>query len=161
MKKQIFFILISAIMAIQGEAQNVTVEGAPNFNTTDLFVIEAGNDFNPVVAESLAGTYLNITGIGHNTNYTLYANLTQMQGSIILEVIRLTDGSQQTGGGAIGRIDGGKDTYIQLSTTPVPFFTGKGNRYNVMIGFRLKNLSVVQPAGNVPFSVSFTAQVTN
>ncbi len=161
MKKNIFIILISVITAFHSEAQNVTVVGVPNFNTSDLIVIEAGNDFNPVVAESLAGTYLNITGIGHNTNYTLYADLTQMQGSIILEVIRLTDGNQQSGGGAIGRIDGGKDTYIQLTTTPVPFFTGRGNRYNVLIGFRLRNLSVVQPAGNVPFSVSFTAQVTN
>ncbi len=161
MKKQIFIILISLITTIQSKAQQVTVEGAPNFNTSDLFVTEAGEDFNPVVAESMSGTYLNISGLGNNTNYTLYANLAQMQGTIILEVIRLTGGNQQSGGGAAGKIEGGMNTYIQLSTTPVPFFTGRGNRYNVLIGFRLRNLSVVQPAGNVPFSVSFTAQVTN
>jgi hypothetical protein len=161
MKKQIFILLISVITAIQAETQNVTVTGAPNFNLSDLFVTEAGEDFNPVIAESMSGTYLNISGLGHNTNYTLYANLAQMQGSIVLEVIRLTDGNQDSGGGAVGRIEGGNNTFIQLTTTPVPFFTGRGTRNNVLIGFRLRNLSVIQPAGNVPFSVVFTAQVTN
>jgi hypothetical protein len=158
MKRPLLLLLIICALSLKINAQIlVSTHGSPHFNTSSLFVTEAGNDFNNVIYEDLPETFIDVTQLNkNNREYEVYASLAGMQGTMILEVKRVTDGYIPSGGSAIGRISGGLN-YIRLSTTPVLFFTGRGDRLNVKLGFSLKNLSVVQPAGNVTFSLILTA----
>lgn len=158
MKKRFLMLAFWAFLVFPVTAQmSIRVVGTPSFDTASLFVSEAGNDFQSEVTESMPSTTLHITDTGKsNRDYVVYATLAQPQGSIILEVKRLNDGTTPTGGQATGRISGGKE-YIRLSAFPVPFFECKGDRINVLLGFALRNLSVTQPAGDLQFQVLFTA----
>lgn len=159
MKRIAVLLLFATAFFVRMNAQMVvTINGSPNFSTADLSVTEAGNDFSGVISESLPVTTMSVNDVNKgNREYTIYASLSSLQGTLVLEVKRLNDGTTPTGGQASGKINGGL-TYIQLSTTPVPFFTVKGDRNNILLGFGLSNVSVTQPAGNVAFSVVFTAQ---
>jgi hypothetical protein len=151
-------LLLTAAFALQTAAQlNITVTGAPHFDTSGLYVTEAGDDYQGTISESMPATYLSITETGKsNRDFVVYASLAEPHGAILLEVKRLSDGTTPSGGQATGRISGGKE-YIPLSATPVPFFECKGDRINILLGFALRNLSVTQPAGNLNFQVIFTA----
>ncbi len=158
MKKLVFLLLLTLVWSPESGAQIILeLRGVPNFNTSGLFVTEAGNDISSVVSETTPSTYMNIRGMNHgNKDYVVYASLAEMQGSITLEVKRISDGVKPSGGIATGNISGGTSP-VQLSTTPARFFSGKGDRMDILLGFNMRNLSVTQPAGNVTFSVIFTA----
>ncbi len=158
MKKIILLVLLTGVLVTETAGQvTVRVTGSPLFNTSGLMVTEAGLDFPGEITETVPATTLNIEDLGKkNRNYVVYASLSEMQGTISLKVKRLSAGTLPSGGQASGKISGG-ETYIPLTTTPVPFFEGKGERINIQLGFALENLSVTQPAGNLPFAVIFTA----
>lgn len=158
MKKIILLLFLTGFLVTETVGQLVvSVTGSPLFNISGLVVTEAGLDFPGEIEETVPATTLNIADLAKgNREYVVYASLSEMQGTISLKVRRLSAGTLPSGGQATGKISGG-ETYIPLTTTPVPFFTGKGERINIQLGFALENLSVTQPAGNLPFAVIFTA----
>lgn len=155
----VLLLLLTPIIRLNGQII-VTFNGMPSFNTTSLSVSEAGNDFPASITELQATTTINIQNNSasnpNNYNYRLEASLLESIGTLGLTIERTGNGSARTGGSAQGKISGGTPA-ILLSTTPVYFFEGSGDRFNVLVRFGLRNLSVVQPAGKVTFSLIFTA----
>jgi len=138
----------------------VTLNGTPHFDTSSLMVTEAGNDFSDIINELQASTTINIRNNSinnpNNYDYKLDVSLLEMVGTIDLGIERTGIGTNRSGGIATGKIEGGTPA-VQVSVSPVQFVAGRGDRLNVPVKFSLRNLSVVQPAGNVTFTLVFTA----
>lgn len=159
--RMLVFIFLSMIGGMVRAQIIVTVSGSPQLNTASLNVTEAGNDFNPVITENQANTFINITNPNannpNNYNYNLLASLAEPIGTLKLAVERTGNGTRPgSSGGGGAQISGGSPA-IELTTLPQLFFSGRGNRLDVPIRFSLSNVSVTQPAGNILFSVIFTA----
>lgn len=138
----------------------VTLNGIPTFDTSTLTVTEAGLDFPSNISEIQANTTISIRNNGannpNNYNYRLSVSLLEMIGDIGLTIERTGTGTNSSGGAAGGRISGGSPAVL-LSTLPMDFIQGTGDRFNVPVRFGIRNLSVTQPAGNLSFRLVFTA----
>jgi hypothetical protein len=147
------------VLPVLVQAQTiVTLNGVPTFDTSVLSITEAGLDFSANISEIQANTTISVQNNSvKNNNYIflLRVNLVETPQGMDVTLVRTGNGTNQGGGSAGGNISGGT-TVITLSTIPADFFTGKGDRLNVPIRFGLRNLSVVQPAGNVPVNLIFT-----
>ncbi len=161
MKAIYFTVVFISFTIIQSNGQLiVTLSGMPNLDSSALAIYEAGNDFNSSVTESRSNTWISIQNNNvnnpNNYNYKVEVNLMENPHNYQLEVERTGAGTNRQGGTATGRVTGGSQA-IRLSATPVLFFEGTGDRLNIPIKFSLHNLSVTRPAGNVSFSLVFTA----
>lgn len=163
MKTKIIIILLNCLMAVPAllQAQTVvTLNGAPTFNTSQLTITEAGNDFASSISEIQASTTIDISNSSvnnpRNYDYRLFVNLVDMPASLNLTIQRTGPGTSFSGGSSQGKISGPM-TPITLSTLPVEFINGTGDRRDIPVRFGLSNVSVTQPAGNVTFILQFTA----
>jgi hypothetical protein len=161
MKALFFTVILISLTIIQSSGQLiVTLSGMPNLNSSTLAIYEAGNDFNNSITESQPNTLITIqnnnVNNSNNYDYKVEVNLMEVSQNYHLEVERTGAGTNRQGGSATGRVTGGSPA-IRLSATPVLFFEGTGDRLNIPIIFSLHNLSVTRPAGNISFSLVFTA----
>jgi len=145
------------VLPVLVQAQTiVTLNVIPAFDTSVLSITEAGLDFSANISEIQANTTISVQNNSFkNYNFLLRVSLIQTPPGMNVTLVRTGDGTNQGGGPAGGNISGGT-TVITLSTIPADFFSGKADRLNVPIRFGLRNLSVVQPAGNVPVNLIFT-----
>ncbi len=163
MKALIFIAIFISSTIMQSNGQIiVTLTGMPNLDSSTLAIYEAGNDFNNSITESQSNTLISIQNNSinnpNNYDYKVEVNLLDNSQNYQLDVERTGVGTNRQGGPATGRVTGGSPA-IRLSATPVLFFEGSGDRLNVPIKFSLHNLSVTRPAGNISFSLVFTATV--
>lgn len=159
MNKGLILLIVMVGMFTRTEAQIViAINGFPQFDTSSFTVTEAGNDYPSATVQSNSNTTVsisNIHGNQNNFNYTVQAGLLYPAGTMDISVVRTSNGIKQGGGEAGGLIRDGL-TPVILSTNPVYFFAGKGNRTNVNLQFGLQGLSVINPAGSLPYTVVFT-----
>lgn len=151
------FLLLPVLLASTAlKAQlRITVTGFPVFNTSSLFVTEAGNDFPSSLSELQPNTFINVTHSTNNYNYIVYVSLAEQVGTTRLQVFRAGNGIRPGGGGGAGQITGGTNPVV-LTTLSQPFFSGNRDRVNIPVQFALQNISVVNPAGTLVYSVIFT-----
>lgn len=156
----IFTILFSFAITQSNGQLIVTLSGMPNLDSSTLAINEAGTDFNSHITEKQSNTLITIrnnsVNNSNNYDYKVEVNLMEVSQNYHLEVVRTGVGTNRQGGTATGRVTGGSQA-VRLSATPVLFFEGTGDRLNIPIKFSLQNLSVTRPAGNVSFSLVFTA----
>jgi hypothetical protein len=163
MNRLLYILLMASLQIVSNQLQSqtiVTLNGNPTFDTSVLMVTEAGNDFSALIAEIQSNTTINIRNNSvnnpNNYDYKLYVNLVEMPTGLNITIQRTGPGTSRSGGGAQGKITGTM-TPVTLSTIPFEFIDGTGDRLNVPVRFGLNNLSVTQPAGNVPVTLVFTA----
>ena len=158
------FLLFCALCPISLSAQVfVSITGAPSFNTSVLTVTEAGNDYPGNTLESQPTTFINIANNNvlskNNYNWSLTVFLKEQNGDLRLEIQRTGNGTKPNGSPSSGQLSGGL-VPVQLLTTPVQFISGKDDRINIPVKFFIRNISVVQPAESVTFSLVFIVTET-
>ena len=133
--------------------------GQPVFGQTAIITTEAGDDITGTITESQSNTWLNIRSTGkinsNNHDYEVWVRAVNLPAGVTLEVIRANSGNKPGGGGGQGQLSGGDTSYLSITDVPQKFFTGKGDRENVGLLFQLRNVSVVQPIGNLGYHLIF------
>lgn len=126
----------------------------PIFDTSVISVTEAGNNFNSTISQTTSNTLISIDA-PQNTNWSVYASYSSSGGNYNIDVKRSGSGTNRNGGTATGSISGGQ-TPVILSSNPTLFYQGKSDRYNVPVLFSLSNLTVLNTAGNITYTITFT-----
>lgn len=159
--KTLIFIVFSVHVLHAQSTDMVLIEvlGQPVFGQTAIITTEAGEDITGTITESQSNTWLNIRSTGrinsNNHDYEVWVRAVNLPVGVTLEVIRANSGNKPGGGGGQGQLTGGNTSYLSITDVPQKFFTGKGDRENVGLLFQLRNVSVIQPIGNLGYHLIF------
>lgn len=156
-------LLIIGILSLSNplSAQEVTIEviGQPAFGQTVIITTEAGEDITGTITESQINTELNIYSTGdinrNNHEYEVWVRAVNLPAGVTLEVKRANAGNKPGAGGGQGQVNGGDTNYLAVTDVPQKFFSGKGDREKIGLLFQLRNISVVQPVGNLGYHLVF------
>ena len=157
----IIWVFLSGSLLHAQNTDMVLIEalGQPVFGQTAIITTEAGEDITGMITESQSNTWLNIRSTGkinsNNHDYEVWVRAINLPAGVTLEVIRANSGNKPGGGGGQGQLIGGDISYLAITDVPQKFFTGKGDRENVGLLFQLRNVSVVQPVGNLGYHLIF------
>ena len=150
------FVSMQLLQAQTTDIVLIEVLGQPLFGQTSIITTDAGNDISGTITESQSNTSLKITSdIKGNFNYQVWVKAINIPQGVTIEVIRTTAGNKPGAGGGDGQLSGGDEEYLAINDVPKMFFTGKGERENIMIRFQLRNISVVQPLENLGYHIIF------
>jgi hypothetical protein len=135
---------------------SLSVTGSWNLtlNETDLSD-GAGSDFISVHASATDELVLEVTGStgdADNWEVQIHKEDTSWDGSLELSLLRTGVGT--TGG--LGTINGGDLDFVELTAVDQYFFDGSGDRADIDVQLRLKNVSVTVGAGLLETTVYFT-----
>ncbi len=160
-------ILVAAVIlafpyCLFSQEVKIEVHGAPSFSATSISVIDAGLDVSGSIEETVSSTYLNIFSLNpnfaNNHDYEVYVSVANLPSNTFLDIKRSSVGTKPGGGGGgQGALDGGA-AFLPLSDIPKIFFSGKGDRVNIDLIFRLRGITVAQPTNNLGYQVIFNVR---
>ena len=137
----------------------IEVLGQPVFGQTAIITTEAGEDITGTITESQSNTWLNIRSTGkinsNNHDYEVWVKAVNLPAGVTLEVKRANAGNKPGAGGGQGQVNDGDTNYLAVTDVPKKIFSGKGDRENIGLLFQLRNISVVQPVGNLGYHLVF------
>ncbi len=145
----IFFYLKSPIFS-----QTINVTGNWDYAISTSNITEAGLDFTGVYTSDRGQVLIDVKSNGNNNWYVYVRKMdVHWHDDLRIKVKRNGNGN---GGGNGSKINGGTDQYIRIKDTDRLFFSGKKNRSNIPIRFRMRKVSVLIPADTYQTTIIYT-----
>jgi hypothetical protein len=156
----VFFFLLFAIISFS-QQMAFEINGNITFNNANYYISEAGEDFQASI-ENQSSLYISVVYssfwdklFNPNKKWSVSINKTDVlwDSRLILEARRTGDGS-----GLWGRnvnINGGTQ-FHSISDTPIYFFRGKNEIYDIPIAFKVSGASVTMGAKQFETNIILT-----
>jgi hypothetical protein len=155
MKKSICF-CVACLLAATAFGQSISINSGSAWSISPLSstISKAGKNYEHVETSIASHTLLKVNAVVVWTVHVHQSVTSNWDSSLKLSV-------QRTGTGTGLAILSGGTSYIQLSSTSQPFFSGlltlfSGNRDNIPIQYKIEGLSVMLPVKTYTTTVMYT-----